>query len=309
MRAMQLHQGTTHFSLREAQVNRPSPADGEVLIRVHAAGVTPTELQWYPTTHRKDGLPRDLAIPGHEFSGVIAETGPGVTGFAAGQRVYGMSDWFADGATADYCIAPASSIAAMPSSLSFTEAATVPIAALTAMQGLFDRAHLQPGERVLVQGGTGAVGVFVVQLAHLHGAHVIATVSQSNLAFVRELGADEAIDYDDGPFESKMDKVDVVFDTVGGKIQERSSAVLAPGGRLITIAAGGEVNTNPEARNAYFIVEPNQPQLAQTANLIDAGKLRTFVKSVVPFGESEAAYLGALDQKLAYGKIVIAVAE
>ncbi len=170
------------------------PGANEVLVQVYAAGVTPTELLWYPTSHNKDGSERTGAIPGHEFSGVITALGAAVNGYSIGDEVFGMNDWFADGATAEYCVADTSGIARKPASLTHAEAAAVPIGALTAWQGL-ERARLQAGQRILVHGGSGAVGVFVIQMARLRGAHVITTASAQNLEFVRGLGAEHAIDY------------------------------------------------------------------------------------------------------------------
>jgi NADPH:quinone reductase-like Zn-dependent oxidoreductase len=217
MKAMQVQpsQDSSHkSSLRAYQPIQPVPGRGQVLIRVHAAGVTTTELSWYPTTHLKSGEPRLHAIPGHEFSGVIAALGEGTKGFAIGESVYGMNDWFADGATAEFCLTVPSSIAPKPATLSYEEAATVPIGALTAWQGLFDRAMLQPGERILVHGGSGGVGLFAVQLAHHHKAHVISTASTPSLTFVSQLGADEVIDHTKSRFEDLVRDIDVVFDTV-----------------------------------------------------------------------------------------------
>ena len=131
----------------------PEPKADEILVRIYAAGVTPTELMWYPTTHTKAGGPRLDAIPGHEFSGVVERVGTAIDTNWIGREVYGMNDWFADGATAEYCISTISSVAAKPSRLSHAEAAAVPIGALTAWQGLFDRAKLRSGERVLIHGG------------------------------------------------------------------------------------------------------------------------------------------------------------
>jgi NADPH:quinone reductase-like Zn-dependent oxidoreductase len=148
----------------------PRPGRAELLIQVCAAGVILTELSWYPTSHRKTGEARVGAVPGHEFSGVVAAVGEQVGSLEIGQDVYGMNDWYSDGAIAEYCIAPFFAIAPKPHSLTHAEAASVPISALTAWQGLFERAKLQPGERVLVHGGAGAVGIFVIQLAKLHGA-------------------------------------------------------------------------------------------------------------------------------------------
>ena len=143
--------------LIEANVPEPHPGRGELLVRVYATGVTPTELLWYTTTHAKNGERRSRAEPEHEFSGVIAAVGEGTVGFDIGQEVYGMNDWFADGAMAEYCITQPSSVAHKPSRLTHVEAASVPLGALTAWQGLFDRARLQAGEHVLVHGGAGAV--------------------------------------------------------------------------------------------------------------------------------------------------------
>ena len=307
MKAMQVQTSSQGPTLRPAQVSQPTPGPSEVLIRVHAAGVTPTELGWYPTGHTKSGSPRLGAIPGHEFSGTIAALGQEVKDFAVGQEVYGMNDWFADGATADFCLTIASNIASKPATLTHEEAATLPIGSLTAWQGLFDHGKLQPNERVLVHGGSGAVGIFAVQLAHRHGAHVIATTSTPNIAFVKSLGADEVIDHKTTRFEDKVRDVDIVFDTVGGETRELSWPVLKPSGRMITIAADGENSTDPRIKNNYFIVEPNQPQLLEMAKLIDAGVLKTFVNAAVPFDEAPLAYVRKISNKRGYGKVVVTI--
>lgn len=247
------------------------------------------------------------AVPGHEFSGVIAALGKDVQDFEIGDEVYGMNDWFVDGATAEFCITLPRNIARKPSTLSHEAAASVPIGALTSWQGLIDRAKLEPGERVLVHGGAGAVGLYAVQLAHIRGARVITTVSARDIDFVKRLGADEAIDYKASRFEKEVRDVDVVFDSVGGDTLERSWGVLKPGGRMITIAAGGEETTDQRTKDAFFIVEPNQDQLVEIAKQLDAGRLSAFVKTTVPLNEASAAYTGAVPQKIGYGKIVIAV--
>jgi NADPH:quinone reductase-like Zn-dependent oxidoreductase len=307
MKVFQVDDSQRKVSASFTEVPAPSPAAGQVRIKVHAAGVIPTELLWYPTTHLRNGGPRFHAVPGHEFSGTVICIGEGAAGFAPGDEVYGMNDWFWDGATAEYCLTVPSSIAMKPKSLTHVEAATVPISALTAWQGLFDRAALQPGERILVQGGGGAVGLFVVQLAHRHGAYVIATASGENAPLVKALGADCVIDYKAAHFEDGLVPVDVVFDTVGGSVRERSLAVLKSNGRMISIAAEGEINTNPKARESYFIVEPNQTQLIEIARLLDQGQLRTFVKGVFPFSDASLAYTGALSDKRVSGKVVVQI--
>jgi NADPH:quinone reductase-like Zn-dependent oxidoreductase len=305
MKAMQVIESAEGATLSGAEVARPTPGRGQILIRVCAAGVTTTELGWDPTIHRKTGEKRINAIPGHEFSGVIAGIGVGADGFAIGQEVYGMNDWYEEGATAEYCLTKPSSVASKPASLSHELAATVPIGALTAWQGLLDRAKLQQDEWVLVHGGAGGVGVFAVQLAHIHGAHVIATASSHFVNLVKELGADEIIDYKTDRFEQVIDPVDVVFDTVGGTIRERSWTVLKPGGRMVTIVGDG--GADPRAKDAFFIVEPNHFQLVEVAKMLDGGSLRTFVNASVPLNDAATAYAGKVQQKRGYGKVVVVI--
>jgi NADPH:quinone reductase-like Zn-dependent oxidoreductase len=307
MKAMQVVESGQGPALSAADVARPKPGRGQLLIRVYAAGVTTTELRWYPTTHKKTGEPRIGAVPGHEFSGVIAEIGDGAEGFSLGQEIYGMNDWFEEGATAEYCLTEPSSIALKPTSLTHAAAAVVPIGALTAWQGLLDRAKLQQGERVLVHGAAGGVGIFAVQLARIHGAHVIATASANTLALVKELGANEIIDYKAARFEQVIDPVDVVFDTVGGETRERSRSVLKHDGRIISIAADGEVTTDLQIRAAYFIVEPNHWQLVEVARLLDAGSMQAFVNAMVPLIDAGMAYAGTVQQKRGFGKIVVTI--
>ena len=293
MKAMQLNHAGQGPVLIPTELPRPEPGEGELLIRVRAVGVTQPELGWYPTTHARDGTARKGAVPGHEFSGVVAALGRNAKGFEVGQDVYGMSDWFVDGAIAEFCVTQPQSIAPKPVTLTYEAAATVPIGALTAWQGLFERAKIQPGERVLVHGGAGAVGLFALQLAHQHGAYVIATASKKNLQLVAELGADEVIDYRASRFEDHSGKVDVVFDTAGGDTLDRSWSVLNAGGRLVTIVSGLPENAEQRLKDAFFIVEPSQKQLLEVATLLDAGTLKTYVNAVVPFEEASDAYSGA----------------
>ena len=307
MKAMQVNNTDQGPILNPAELPKPDRVADEVLVHVHAVGVTPTELLWYPTTHTKSGTPRAGAVPGHEFSGVVAAIGQDVRDFKVGDEVYGMNDWFAEGATAEFCITLPQNVALKPATLSHEAAASAPIAALTAWQGLIDRAKLEAGERVLIHGGAGAVGLYAVQLAHIFGARVITTVSGRDIDLVKRLGADEAIDYEASRFEIEVKDVDVVFDAVGGETLERSWGVLKPDGRMITIAAGSEGATDQRVKDAFFIVEPNQKQLVEVAKQLDAGRLRAFVKTTVPLNEAPAAYSGRVTSKNRYGKIVIAV--
>jgi NADPH:quinone reductase-like Zn-dependent oxidoreductase len=305
MKAIRLHArgGPEAFVYEEAP--RPHPEEGEVLVRVHAAAVTPTELAWVPTWTTPTGEPRRFPIIlGHEFSGEVAALGSGVREITAGELVYGLNDWFRDGAQAEYCVAREAEVSRKPRSVDHVAAAVVPISALTAWQGLLERGRLVAGQRVLIHGAAGGVGGFAVQLARRQGARVIGTASASNLAFVRGLGADEVIDYRAQRFEQVVRDLDVVFDTVGGETLERSWGVLKPGGRLVTVATSAEGSRDPRVREAFFIVQANQAQLAEIARLIDAGQLRPVVDAVFPLAQARQAY----EHKPAHGKVVLDVA-
>jgi NADPH:quinone reductase-like Zn-dependent oxidoreductase len=218
-----------------------------------------------------------------------------------------MNDWFADGATADYCINSSSSVAVKPSRLSHLEAASVPIGALTAWQGLFERAKLQAGERILIHGGSGAVGVFAIQLARRAGAYVATTASVRNVDFLSQLGADEVIDYRTDRFEDRARDLDVVFDAVGGETLKRSWSLLRSRGRMVTIAADSEGTDDERIEKAFFIVEPNQKQLTEISRLLDAGELQCFVDAVVPFARASDAYCGTIEERRGRGKMVLSI--
>jgi NADPH:quinone reductase-like Zn-dependent oxidoreductase len=307
MKTMRLSDSAQPPVLVEENVPQPQPRRGELLVRVYAAGVTSKELLWYPTIHSKNSERRSHAVPGHEFSGVIAAVGEDTVGFDIDQEVYGMNDWFSDGAMAEYCITQPTSVAQKPPSLTHVEAASVPIGALTAWQGLFDRAQLQAGEHVLVHGGAGAEGVFAIQLAQLHGAHVTTTASARNHAFVSQLGAEQVIDYRAVHFEDNIRDMDVIFDTVGGETLQRSWAVLKPGGRMITIATDSETTADDRVKQAFFIIEPNHTQLTQIGSLLEAGDLQTVVDAVLPLTRASEAYTGEVKRRRGCGKLVVAV--
>jgi NADPH:quinone reductase-like Zn-dependent oxidoreductase len=280
--------------------------DNQVLVRVHAAAITPTEFAWHPTFHARDGGARPFPIVlGHEFSGVVAAIGPACTGVRVGDPVYGLSDWFIDGAQGEYCLTVPDSIAPKPAALDHAQAAAVPISALTAWQALVDRASVSEGKRVLVHGAAGGVGSFAVQLARYKKAYVIATASVANVDFVTELGANQVIDYRTTRFETVVRDVDVVLDTVGGDTRDRSWGTLGKGGRLITIAADAERFTQPRVRDAFFIVEPNRVQLIEISRLIDAGVIRPIVGAVFPMEKFRQAY----KQKPLRGKNVLRISE
>jgi NADPH:quinone reductase-like Zn-dependent oxidoreductase len=304
MMAIRLHTRGGLESMVYETAPTPRPGEGEVLVRVHAAGVISTETTWAPTWTMQTGEPRTLpVIPGHEFSGEIAALGAGVSGVGIGDQVYGLNDWYRDGAQAEYCVARVEDFAGKPESINHVHAAATPISALTAWQGLIDRGRLLTGERVLIHGAAGGVGLFAVQLACWRGAHVTGTASRANLDFVRGLGAEEVIDYQATRFEEEVRDFDLVFDTVGGETLTPSWGVLKPGGRLVTIVSSGIETADERTRAAFFIVEPSKIQLEEIAWLIDSAAIRPIVGSVFPLAEARLAY----QHKPLHGKIVLQV--
>jgi NADPH:quinone reductase-like Zn-dependent oxidoreductase len=266
LKAIRQHAYGGPESLRYEDAPMPSPKAGEVLVRVHAAGVTPTELLWSTSRTTQSGAPRPLPfIPGHEFSGKVAALGEGVTAVGVGDAVFGMNDWYGDGAQAEYCLARVADIARKPKSADHDHAAVTPISALTAWQALFEHARIEAGQHILIHGAAGGVGSFAVQFAHRRGARVTVTVSPANIDFVGGLGADEVIDYRAERFEKRVQGVDAVFDTVGGDTLRRSLTVLKPGGRLVTIAASEEDARDERIREAFFIVETRRAELEEIA--------------------------------------------
>jgi NADPH:quinone reductase-like Zn-dependent oxidoreductase len=306
MKAAYLKSNSGASSLTLGDIPAPKPAAGEVLVKVYSTAVMPTELDWQPTFNQPDGQARPFPIIlSHEFSGVIASLGTNVNGLSVGDEVFGLNDWYTNGAQAEFCVVSAGAVARKPKSLNFAEAAVVPISALTAWQALIDRGQLERKQRVLIHGGAGGVGTFAVQLARWRGANVIATASADNLDFVRALGADQVIDYHKTRFEDIICDVDVVLDGVGGETLQRSWSILKPGGKLITIVGGGE-SADQRARDAFFIVRADGEQLTRLGRMIDAGELRVFLKAVYPLDAASDAYARA-QQGGMRGKIALTV--
>jgi len=309
MKAVYLAKKGGPESLIAGEILRPSPELRQVLVKVRATAIMPTEVQWPVTFQTQSGGPRPFPVVlGHEFSGVIAERGPDVSGFQAGEEVFGLNDWFTNGAEAEYCVVEETGLARKPKSLGHAEAAVVPISALTAWQGLFEKGNLQRGQRVLIHGAAGNVGMFAVQLARWRGARVIVTASSGNMDFVRALGADQVIDYHKTPFEDVICDVEVVFDPVGGETLERSWKVLKPGGRVVTVATASEQSSESRVRDAFMIVRADGSQLGQIAGMIDAGQLRVFLEQTFDLAAAREAYARA-DQHGKRGKVALRVSE
>jgi NADPH:quinone reductase-like Zn-dependent oxidoreductase len=282
-----------------------------VLVRVYATGVIATELEWDETYETTAGDPRALPIPGRDLSGVVEEVGSGVTTLVKGSEVYAMLGYGRDGAEAEFTLALPDELVPKPRTLDFVQAAAVPLTALTAWQAFFDHASLVAGQTVLIHGAAGGVGVFAVQLARWAGAQVIATASARNRDFLRELGANEIIDYTTTRFEEVVHDVDLVFDLVGGDTLVRSWQVVKPGGVLVSVVSPRPSFAEAKAhgvRPVWFIVEPNREQLIQIGALIDAGRIRPIIETVLPLSQARQAYeQGARGHTR--GKIVLRVVD
>ncbi|MBI2693875.1 NADP-dependent oxidoreductase [Mycobacterium nebraskense] len=284
----------------------PVPAAGEVLVAVHAAAITFDELTWEETWTR-DGVSRTPVIPSHEVSGVVSEAASGVADFAPGDEVYGLIRFDRDGAAADFVCVPAADLAGKPSTASYTVAAALPLAGLTAWQALVDHAGVRAGEAVLVHGGAGGVGALTVQLAAMLGARVTATVRSDAGELVRGYGAVRVIDvrtqaFDDGVY-------DVVIDTVGGETLDRSFPVLRRGGRLVTLSAPPPAGKADEygVTATFFIVVPNRDQLVELAALVDSGRLRVEIAETFPLEKGREAFESGRRPSRRAGKTVIVV--
>ncbi|MFD7991417.1 NADP-dependent oxidoreductase [Streptomyces mexicanus] len=303
--------------LRIQQVPRPAPLPTEVLVRVHAAGINPVDWK----SRAGGGMAGVLGEPpftlGWDVSGVVEEVGFGVTTLKPGDEVYGMP-WFprAANAYAEYVTAPARQFARKPATLDHVHAAAVPLAALTAWQALVDTAHVQAGQRVLVTAAAGGVGHFAVQFARHLGAHVTATASAARHTWLKEIGADETIDYTTTRFEDATDAVDVVIDLVGDahdRTSTRSLKVLRPGGLLVAVPDGvsPELAQAAEAagvRTTPFLVEPDGAALTAIADLIDAGHVTVEVEETFPLDQVAAAHTRG-EAGRTRGKLVLTVTD
>jgi NADPH:quinone reductase-like Zn-dependent oxidoreductase len=299
MRALRAHArgGPEQLVYEEAPV--PVPGPGEALVAVHAAAITFAELTWDASWTTSDGKDRTPVIPSHEVSGTVSALGPGATGLAVGDQVYGLIDFYRDGAAAGYVTVPAADLAAKPRSVSHVEAAALPLAALTAWQALTDHAALKPGEQVLVQGGAGGVGSYAVQLAAVLGGIVTATGREQQRDFILGLGATTFLAAGAGQAGYQAaavpDGFDVTVDTVGGPALEASYPVTRRGGRLVTLSAPPSAD-KAAARGlqaTFFIVRPDAAELARLAGLVDDGRLRPVVSQTFPLSEGRQAFESA----------------
>ncbi|HEX8503802.1 MAG TPA: NADP-dependent oxidoreductase [Hymenobacter sp.] len=287
--------------LQIEDVTRPVPAADEILVKVYASGVNPVD--WVVREGGNDALRPYLTLPltlGWDAAGVVAELGSEVTGFKIGDAVYGVPNFPGDGSYAEYCAAKASQFARKPQSLGFTEAAGVPLAGLTAWTALFEQGQLQAGQRVLIQGASGGVGGFAVQFAKAKGAYVIGTASAGNLEYVRQLGADEVLDYRTQPVEDLVRGVDVVLEASplrDNAARVKAVAALKEGGILVSVNVDFPFDEAVQAalasKKATGELSNNQPRqewLQEIARLIDAGQVKVVISKVYPLAQVADAH-------------------
>jgi NADPH:quinone reductase-like Zn-dependent oxidoreductase len=295
-------EGTTGMKLVERP--KPHPSINDVVVQVHASGFVNTELDWPSTwTDRRD-RDRTPSIPGHELAGMVIALGYGTTGLSVGQRVFGLGDWYRDGALAEYVAVEARNVAALPGDVDFTVGASLPISGLTAWQGLIVHGRLQAGQRVISHGAAGAVGSMVTQLAREFGAYVIGTGRSADRQPALDFGANEFVDLDNDALED-VGEVDLVFDLIGGDIGKRSARLVRAGGRLVSIVGPSEARPD-DGLAVDFVVESDRAQLGEIIQRVRDGRLRTHIGAVSPLDDAVAALNPT---KRRTGKTIIRVRE
>ena len=301
MKAIRIHQFGGPEVMKVEEIERPAPAPDEILVKVYASGVNPVD--WVIRNGANDALKSFFKLPmtlGWDAAGIVEETGSEVTGFQKGDAVYGVPNFPGNGSYAEYCAAKATQFALKPQSLNFNEAAGVPLAALTAWTGMFAHGNLQAGQRILIQGASGGVGSFAVQFAKAKGAYVIGIASTDNTEYLRQLGADEVIDYKTQQFEDVVHDIDVVLEASPLRDnQERikSVSVLKEGGILVSVNTDFPFNdalmealSRKKAKGELASNQPRQEWLQKIAELIDAGKVQVLVSQVFPLEQVVEAH-------------------
>ncbi|HTI89062.1 MAG TPA: NADP-dependent oxidoreductase [Puia sp.] len=288
--------------MKLAERPEPKAAINDVVVRVHSASFTGDELTWPATWTDRAGRNRTPSIPGRELAGVVTALGYGTTGLSIGQRVFGLTDWYRDGALAEYIAVEARNLAPLPADVDFTVGASLVMSGLTAWQGLFDHGRLRAGQSVLVTGAAGIVGSMAVQLAREAGAYVIGTGRGSGRQTALDFGANEFVDPDNDGLKN-VGPVDLVFDVLGGDVVKQSAALLRAGGTLVTIAGPTEAGASG-GQTIDFVVEPNSAQLTEIVRRVREGRLRPNIGTIVSLDATIAAFNPATRAK---GKTIIRV--
>jgi len=307
MKAVRVHQFGGIEAIVHEKVPRPVPEQGQVLVRVKAAGVGPWDA-WVRAG--KSALPQPLPlILGSDLAGVVEDVGPGVSSFHSGDEIFGVTNLQFTGAYAEHAVANAAMIAAKPRRLSYVEAASVPVVASTAWQMVFDHGQVDGTKRVLVQGAAGNVGAYAVQLARRSGAEVIGTAFTRDVDYVRSLRADRVIDVQTARFEETVKDIDIVIDTIGGEILDRSFEVLRSGGVLVSSVAMPDQKKAAQlrVRGVFFLVAVTTACLTAIADLLDSGQLTPNVGELLPLSEARRAHAMLAGKPHKGGKIVLEV--
>jgi NADPH:quinone reductase-like Zn-dependent oxidoreductase len=278
------------------------PAIGDVLVQVHAASFTPTELTWPIWTDRA-GHQRGYIIPAHEGSGVVVALGYGTAGFTVGDEVYGLIDGYRNGWAADCVAIEARSVAPKPRTVDFVEAAAIPQAALTSWQALFDHGHLASGQTVVIHGAAGGVGAMAVQLARWAGAHVTGTGRAGSRERVLDLGADEFVDVEQDGWETKVGSVDLVYDIIGGDVLAKSPSIVKPGGAVVSVMAPPPTDRD-DIRTVHFVRDPSGIELREISQLVDEGIIRPEVSAVYSLSDARQAFMDKSTKGIP-GKVVL----
>ena len=309
MHALRANERGGAEGLRYEQGAIPKPGIGDVLVQVHAASFTPTEMDWPSTWVDRAGKDRLPVVPAHEVSGVVTALGYGTTGAAVGDAVYGLTDWYRDGAAAEYVAVEARNLAPKPATLSHREAAAVPMAGLTAVQALFDHGRLAAGQTVLILGAGGGVGSFAVQLARAARARVLASARAWARDLVVGLGADIFVDADRDDLAAAARDAHLVFDLVGGQTFARVWSSLKDDARAVSaVEAPAARDDGRGLRGLFFVVEPNPTQLADLGRRVAARELHPVLGAVMPLAQGAAAF-AAKQRGSAADKIVLQVAD
>ena len=308
MKAIRVHRFGGPEVMAYEDVARPLPGSDEVLIRVEAAGVGPWDA-WIRAG--RSALPQPLPLTlGSDLAGIVEEVGHGVTEFRSGAEVYGVTNPQFTGAYAQFAVAKAAMLAPRPSTISFIEAASLPVIAVTAWQMLFDYAKIQPGQRILILGASGNVGSIAVQLAHRHQAYIIAVISAGDADRLVHLGADQVCDFRDVAAITALPPVDAVIDAAGGERQRQGISMLKPGGYIVSSVSPPDPLLLQErgVNGTFFLVKTTTRGLRQIADLIDRGALQSRVGAVMPLNEAQLAHQ-MLDGIKPYvrGKIILTV--
>jgi NADPH:quinone reductase-like Zn-dependent oxidoreductase len=288
-------------SARYEEIQTPQAGIGDVLVQVMASSFTPTELEWPSTWVDRAGRDRSPVVPGHEVSGIVAGLGYGTTGLEVGDAVYGLTDWYRDGAAAEFVAVEARNLAPKPAALSHVEAAALSLAGLTAWQGLFVHGRLMSGQTVVVLGAAGGVGSLAVQLAHNAGASVIAVAHSRAFPFLESLGAEAVVDASEAK-ASDAAGADLLFDLVGADLVNDSMAMLRPGGVMVSIVTP-DLPVGVDSR--FFVVEPDRGQLSHMAQLVETERVRPIVSRVVGLRDAATQEFGPRREAGVPGKVVL----